>query len=236
MTKSFRHVAKWILRNTLISNESLTPELRLRLITEQSSLWRSTPDLCPFVDPFWAFYWPGGQAVTRYILDNPRLFDGANVLDFGCGCGSASIAATMVGANVVANDIDTNALVATTVNYRLNAVPTTATHFEPDNMLESEDNRTIQAFLKAGKSFIVLGDMFYDTEFAEKFLTWLKRMKESTGARILIGDPNRHPLAEEQLKRYKTRVTKKQLAGYSLPDFVMREHYGFSAVNVIELQ
>ncbi|RCN47636.1 hypothetical protein ANCCAN_06302 [Ancylostoma caninum] len=61
-------------------------------------------------------------------------------------------------------------------------------------------------------------------------------MKESTGACILIGDPNRHPLAEEQLRRYKTRVIKKQLAGYSLPDFVMREHYGFSAVNVIELQ
>ncbi|KIH44144.1 hypothetical protein ANCDUO_25840, partial [Ancylostoma duodenale] len=68
MTKSFRHVAKSILRNTLISSESLTPELRLRLITEQSSLWRSTPDLCPFVDPFWAFYWPGGQAVTRQVL------------------------------------------------------------------------------------------------------------------------------------------------------------------------
>lgn len=78
-------------------------------------------------------------------------------------------------------------------------------------------------------------------------------MKESTGTRVLIGDPNRHPLAEEQLRRwgqqqsviyrlhmnsfrYKTVVVKKQLAGYSLPDFVMREHYGFSAVNVIELQ
>ncbi|VDM72919.1 unnamed protein product [Strongylus vulgaris] len=106
MAKSIREVARWILRNTLISSESLTPEIRLRLITEQSSLWRSKPELCPFVDPFWAFYWPGGQAVTRYILDNVSLFYGANVLDFGCGCGSASIAASMVGANVIANDID----------------------------------------------------------------------------------------------------------------------------------
>ncbi|KIH57860.1 hypothetical protein ANCDUO_11947 [Ancylostoma duodenale] len=69
-----------------------------------------------------------------------------------------------------------DALVATAVNYRLNAVSTTRTRFVPDNLLDSEDNPTIQTFLKqAEKSFIVLGDMFYDTEFAEKVLTWLKR-------------------------------------------------------------
>ncbi|KAK6029430.1 hypothetical protein OSTOST_04461 [Ostertagia ostertagi] len=64
--------------------------------------------MCPFVDPYWAFYWPGGQAVTRYILDNSQLFLGANVLDFGCGCGSASIAASKAGATVIANDIDSS--------------------------------------------------------------------------------------------------------------------------------
>ncbi|ETN76528.1 hypothetical protein NECAME_03460 [Necator americanus] len=171
----------------------------------------------------------------KYILDNPHLFNGANVLDFGCGCGSASVAASMVGSSVIANDIDRNALVATKINYRLNSVSVDRTQFISDNILYST-NITTQDFLTVKKSFIVLGDMFYDTEFAEKVLTWLKKVKDSTGTRVLIGDPNRHPLAEEQLRRYKIRVEKKHLATYSLPDFVMREHYGFSGVNVNELQ
>ncbi|CAJ0594078.1 unnamed protein product [Cylicocyclus nassatus] len=231
MAKSCRGVAKWILRNTLISRESLTPEIRLRLITEQSSLWRSDPDLCPFVDPFWAIYWPGGQAITRYILDNETLFYGAHVLDFGCGCGSASIAATMVGAIPIANDIDNNALIATTLNYRLNGISAKETQFISDDLLTTKDNSRVEEFLAVRKSFIVLGDMFYDTDFAEKVLAWLYRLKQRTATRILIGDPNRHPLNDEQLKSYETSVIKKQLKSYSLPEVVMREHYGFSGVN-----
>ena len=26
--------------------------------------------------PFWAFWWPGGQSIARYVLDNPQLVRG----------------------------------------------------------------------------------------------------------------------------------------------------------------
>ncbi|VDN26062.1 unnamed protein product, partial [Cylicostephanus goldi] len=129
-----------------------------------------------------------------------------------------------------------DALIATTLNYRLNGIFESETQFVSDDLLTSKDNGHLENFLAVGKSFIVLGDMFYDTDFAEKVLAWLCRLKQRTATRILIGDPNRHPLGDEQLNRYETNVMKKQLRCYSLPDFVMREHYGFSAVNVIELQ
>ncbi|WKX92172.1 hypothetical protein Q1695_010306 [Nippostrongylus brasiliensis] len=239
MSSSFRRTAKWILRNTILTDQSLTPELRLHLITKESSLWKARPEDCPFPDPYWAFYWPGGQAVTRYILDNTHLFHGANVLDFGCGCGSAAIACSMARADqVIANDIDQTALISTFVNYRKNHVSTRRVQFSSDNMLDFESDNVdkLQRYLQAEKSFILLGDMFYDVEFAEKLFTWLRRMKASSSVRILAGDPNRHPLEEKQLQRYTTKIGKKLLAQYTLPECVQTEHYGFSTVSVFDLQ
>uniref|UniRef100_A0A1I7T850 ETFB lysine methyltransferase n=1 Tax=Caenorhabditis tropicalis TaxID=1561998 RepID=A0A1I7T850_9PELO len=104
---SLHSASKWIIRNTLISNESLTPEFKFHLITIASPLWMSTPDECPLPDPYWAFYWPGGQGLSRFILDNKQLFCGSQILDFGAGCGSASMAASVSGASrILANDID----------------------------------------------------------------------------------------------------------------------------------
>ncbi|KAK6058609.1 hypothetical protein COOONC_03816 [Cooperia oncophora] len=236
MVKSIGQVAKWILRNTIESKQSLTPELRLCLITEASPLWRARPEMCPFADPYWAFYWPGGQAVTRYILDNSELFSDANVLDFGCGCGSASIAASKAGATVIANDIDSNALVSTLINYRRNGVSTKRTRFVSDNLLDPCQESLLLQFLQTDTSFIILGDMFYDTDFAEQLFGWLKRLKEVTAVRVLAGDPNRHPLANDQLERYTIKVQKRLLAEYQLPDCVKREHYGFNTGNVYELE
>ncbi|XGW24838.1 hypothetical protein V3C99_006360 [Haemonchus contortus] len=236
MVKSFRYVVKWILRNTTETTHSLTPELRLSLITENSPLWKAKPEMCPFVDPYWAFYWPGGQAVTRYILDNAQLFCDVNVLDFGCGCGSASIAASKAGATVIANDIDPNALIATLINYRKNDVSTKRAQFSSENLLDSNQNISLQHFLQGKNSFILLGDMFYDVDFAEQLFSWLRRLKETTAVRILAGDPNRHPLARDQLERYVIKVEKQLLAEYQLPECVTREHYGFNTGNVYELQ
>lgn len=53
---------------TQLTCDSLTPEIKLHLITSSCRLWHSTMDACPFLDPYWAFYWPGGQALTRYIF------------------------------------------------------------------------------------------------------------------------------------------------------------------------
>ena len=53
--------------------------------------------------------------------DHPFLFRGRSVLDFGCGCGSAGIAALLSGADrVLMNDIDEAALIAAKLNAQLN--------------------------------------------------------------------------------------------------------------------
>ena len=59
------NVESFIKENTEITRKHLTPEIQLHLITPQCPLWHSRGDECPVADPFWAFYWPGGQALTR---------------------------------------------------------------------------------------------------------------------------------------------------------------------------
>src|SRR3546814_11444659 len=63
--------------------------------------------------PYWAFAWDGGQALARYILDNPDVMRGRTVLDFATGSGLAAIAAARAGATpVTAFDIEPLAIAA----------------------------------------------------------------------------------------------------------------------------
>ncbi|GCB76329.1 hypothetical protein scyTo_0020461 [Scyliorhinus torazame] len=97
----------FIARNTEPVREHLTPEISLRLLTPRCPFWSEPAQLWPFSDPYWAIYWPGGQALSRYLLDNPTVTKSKKVLDLGSGCGASAIAAFMSGATcVLANDID----------------------------------------------------------------------------------------------------------------------------------
>lgn len=49
------------------SSGSLTPEIQLRLLTPRCKFWWERADLWPYSDPYWAIYWPGGQALSRYV-------------------------------------------------------------------------------------------------------------------------------------------------------------------------
>ena len=64
---SSHHVVNYIKENTEITRDHLTPEIGLHLVTPKCRLW-TAPEadaICP--DPFWAFYWSGGQVLTRYV-------------------------------------------------------------------------------------------------------------------------------------------------------------------------
>jgi len=54
-----------IKQHTVLSRDHLTPELAVHVIDGKCPLWKARPEDAPFPDPFWAFYWPGGQALTR---------------------------------------------------------------------------------------------------------------------------------------------------------------------------
>ena len=77
--------------NTAIASPPLVPELRLHLATEVTPIWQATEKSLAgnaLPPPFWAFAWAGGQALARYLLDNPEVVRGREVLDIGSGSGS----------------------------------------------------------------------------------------------------------------------------------------------------
>lgn len=196
---------------------SLTPEIKLRLFTPSCRFWTERPELWPFSDPYWAIYWPGGQAISRYILDNPAVCRGRAVLDLGSGCGASSIAAKLCGAaHVVANDIDPVAAVVTKVNCELNNVepPFCVT----DDLIGSDPT---------GFDLILLGDMFYDQALADSLHRWLDLCIETHGTKVLIGDPRR-----AQFEGHNIRKLLQPLAQYELPDNVREENYGLISSHV----
>ena len=62
------NLQKIILSTTELTRNHLTPEISLRLVTPQCKLWYSNGNDLPYPDPYWAFFWPGGQSLTRYVL------------------------------------------------------------------------------------------------------------------------------------------------------------------------
>src|SRR5215831_7657497 len=102
--------AAFIRANTALVAPPLVPEIRLHLATEVVPLWRLTEEELQaqgIPPPYWAFAWAGGQALARYLLDQPDRVRGAAVLDFGSGSGLVAIAAAKAGAaSVRAADID----------------------------------------------------------------------------------------------------------------------------------
>ena len=94
----------FIRANTAIGTPPLVPEIKLHLATEVTPLWHATETTLQksqLPPPYWAFAWPGGQALARHLLDHPALIAGKAVLDIGAGSGLVSIAARQAGATRV---------------------------------------------------------------------------------------------------------------------------------------
>ena len=54
-----------------IKMTQFVPELKLHLLCPEHPLWRQKyhePESS--LDPFWAIFWPGGQVLSRFILDS----------------------------------------------------------------------------------------------------------------------------------------------------------------------
>ena len=63
-------IGRFIVENTeIVGEDTLTPEIRLRLLTPNCRFWHANPELWPLPEPYWAIYWPGGQALARYEFD-----------------------------------------------------------------------------------------------------------------------------------------------------------------------
>ena len=176
----------------------LTPELRLHLATEIVPLWRKTEEELEAMGvppPYWAFAWAGGQAVARYVLDNPARVAGKRVLDFGAGSGIVALAAAKAGAaHVLAADIDKFAIAAIMANAQANGVAVATTS---DDIIGSTEQFDV----------ILVGDMCYERPLAERLMAWLS----ASEAEILLGDPGRTYFPKEgltRLARYNVMTTR----------------------------
>jgi predicted nicotinamide N-methyase len=171
-----------IRRHTVVAATPLVPELRLHLITAECALWHATEaeaQAAGVPEPYWAFAWPGGQALARFVLDTPALVRGRRVLDCGTGSAIEGLAALRAGAaSVLAADLDPLAGAAATLNAALNGVSGLST--------TTED----LVGTKPAVDVVLAGDVFYDRELAARGLAWLRALAGS-GVEVYAGDPSR---------------------------------------------
>lgn len=136
-----------------IGRPPLVPELRINLARDAVGIFEAAgeiPRRGEIMPPYWAFAWPGGQALARWILDQPAEVAGRHVVDIGAGSGISSIAAAIAGArHVLAVDIDPLATLAIAINAKVN-----------DVVLETTSADVLGALPDA--DLVLLGDLVYE--------------------------------------------------------------------------
>ena len=165
------------------------PEIALHVADEATALWQKTEEELQEIGlppPFWAFAWAGGQALARYLLDNPGTVAGRRVVDFASGSGLVAIAAAKAGADhVLASDLDPFALAAIPLNAAANGV---AARIEASGA----------DLIGADADCVLAADVFYERDLAERVSAWLEAL-HARGRTVLIGDPGRAYLPRDRL-------------------------------------
>jgi predicted nicotinamide N-methyase len=179
----------FVTANTARARPPLVPEVTLHLATEITPIWQATETFLHtegVSPPFWAFAWPGSQALARHVLDHPALVAGRRVLDFAAGGGLAAIACAKAGAaSVEAAEIDPLAIEATRINAALNGTDVATTGRD----VVGDENRW---------DLILCGDVCYEAPMTGHILPWLRRMAR-TGTEVWIADPGRAYLPKDGL-------------------------------------
>lgn len=200
----------FIRANTALERPAMVPEFQLWLASEYVPIWQATEDWLEQqnVDPpYWAFCWPGGQAIARYLLDHPDTVRAKRVIDFAAGSGVSSLAAVRSGAaSVVANDIDLLSLVATRLNAAANGLDLA---LSADDWLASPATAPIA-------DVVIAGDVCYEREMSARALAWL-RSHANAGRVVLLGDPGRNYFSAQGLQ---------ELARYDIPTSLQLENRG----------
>ena len=122
----------------------------------------------------WQQAWVGGQALARYILDNPELVAGKTIVDIASGCGIVAIAAKIAGAaRVIAIDDYEPAIQCIGLNAGINNVE-----------IEIVQEDIFNYSSDVGDLFL-LGDPFYDEQLFDYV--------QNKFTPVLVGSPIRLP-------------------------------------------
>jgi len=179
-----------IARLTRVAAPPICPEIELLLASDMTALWAAMElnlGIVGMAPPLWSVAWAGGQAIARYLLDNPQHAAGRRVLDVGSGSGICAIAAAKAGAaSVTANDTDLLACLAISQNAALNRV-------------KIQIDRTDRLGIDVKQIDLVLAaDVWYERQLAERITPWLRRLARK-GAMVLLGDKGRRHLPQRHL-------------------------------------
>ncbi|PZO00341.1 MAG: nicotinamide N-methylase [Alphaproteobacteria bacterium] len=201
--------AAFILANTRLQAVPHAPEISLWLADEITPIWKMTEEelgALGLPPPFWAFAWAGGQAIARWLLDNPEEVRGRTMLDFATGSGLVGIAALKAGAaSVTGCDIDPFCAAAVAVNAQANGV---VMGFTGENLLDAPPPAV---------DLICAGDVCYEKPMTERVLDWLASAR-AQGTRVLLGDPGRTYLPKTGLNflaEYRVQTTR-ELEDYEI--------------------
>jgi len=171
----------FIAAHTALTTVPFVPEIRLYTATDLTPLWRATQAWLGTFGlevPFWSVPWAGGQALARWVLDNPEEVRGRSVVDFGAGSGLVAIACARAGAaSVRAVDVDLLAEAACTMNARENGAA-----------IDISIGDIVGAPL--GCDVLLAGDVWYERAPAARFAKWFGALARS-GVRVITGDPGR---------------------------------------------
>ncbi|WAC49211.1 50S ribosomal protein L11 methyltransferase [Asticcacaulis sp. SL142] len=182
----------FITANTVARPVPSVPLIMLYQADDATALWQMTEadlDQHLLPPPFWAFAWSGGQALSRYVLENPEIVAGKTVLDLACGSGMVGIAAALAGAaHVTANDIDPYCEAAVSLNAGLNHCQIA---FLGGDLLTAG---------LPDVEVVLAGDIAYERPMAEAMLTVL-RAEIAKGKTVYIGDPHRTYFPKSGLRR-----------------------------------
>jgi predicted nicotinamide N-methyase len=177
---------------TALQRPPSLPEISLHLADEVTRIWEMTEQEMQRVGldpPFWAFAWAGGQALARYVLDEPTEVAGRQVLDLAAGSGMCAIAARLAGAaSVLAVDVDPFCEAAVAVNAEANGVQV---DYSQRDLLDQDPPAV---------DVILAGDVSYEFGMSGRMHRWLRRAS-AQGCRVLIGDPGRRYLPGGGLSR-----------------------------------
>jgi predicted nicotinamide N-methyase len=199
----------FIRQNTALQPVPHAPEISLYVADEITPIWKMTEEglgALGIAPPFWAFAWAGGQALARYVLDNPEIVAGKSVLDFASGSGLVAIAAMKAGAaRTLACDIDPICRAAIAVNAEANAVTVSSTIAD---LLDQPPPKV---------DVILAGDICYEKKVTDRVMVWLQAAR-AAGIKVLIGDPGRTYFPKsglEKLAQYEVRTTR-ELEDYEI--------------------
>jgi len=184
----------FVREHTGLATVPFVPELRIHQADDAIALWEETearhggPGLAP---PFWAFPWAGGQALARYVLDNPSLVAGRSVCDIAAGSGLVALAASRAGASRVhAVEIDPYATAAIAMNAAANRLAVTP--LLADLLADVSAAPDAEVFLA--------GDVFYNRDMAARMLAFFQAARGRDRV-VLVGDPGRAYVPVAALER-----------------------------------